>query len=310
MKWRMWLQAALWLTLSTGLADAQPRNSSRPPSGPFTPEPAIRPSAPFPEAKQRHPPSDVYLAVQYGFHSTEVLYLYLSARRANEVRDQLQIFAPRNGAFELIDSPAGKLATFPLKGGSGTIRGREFRIQNLESKFDGVTFRTDLTVTSGYRLWDVIHVSAEVTMQSQTGRAAYRVGGLVHSYVGLSPMEAKPFAVVGMPRFRIGPGKFDVGRLYASLTLGDLPVLPGDGMGREVRASIKEAGSDRVRTTRARWEDRPYLGIRPFETLALLEFDARSGKEYEVEASLDLGPVFGTATAHTRFTAPIPKKSD
>lgn len=303
-----WLVFGLGCLWAASFAGAQPRQAKAEP-GRFTPAPALVPTSPFPDVEQRHPPSDIYMAIQYGFKSDEVLYLYLNAPRANEVRDVLHVYVVRDGRIERTNTLRGSSATFREKGGSGMVRGREFRIRNLESKIDDVTFRTDLTVISGFRQWDIIHVTADVTVMSPAGRASYRVGGLVHPFVGLTPTEVKPFAVVGMPKFRIGAGKFDPDRLYASLTLGDLPVLPGAGMGRAVQATVTEVNQGKSRPLRAQWEDRPYLGLRPFETLAHLEVKGKKGATYEVKAELDLGPVFGVAKDETRFTMPAESKS-
>ncbi len=270
----------------------------------FDPPAFTPPSGPLPGIEERHPQSDVYFAVQYGAKPTDVVYLHLNAPRAETVRDVLNVFGPSDGGVRLIESPRGSPITSPLRDGAGTIRGREFRVRGLESQVDDVKFRTELIITSGHRQWDVIHLSANVQMESPAGRAAYRIGGRVHSFVGLTPGDMKAIPVVGQPRFRVGPGKFDPSRISASLTLGEFPVMPGAGMGRDVRAVLTEKESGRRQQIRARWEDRPYLGLRPFEILAQLDANVKRGATYTLTGELDLGPVFGLATAETTFTAP------
>lgn len=270
----------------------------------FDPPAFTPPSGPLPGVQERHPQSDVYFAVQYGVKPSEVVYLHLNAPRGETVRDILSVFAPGEGAVRLIESPRGSPVTLPLRGGGGTIRGREFRLRGLTSQVEEVTFRTEITITSGYRQWDVIHFNAFVQMESPAGRAAYRVGGLVHSYVGLTPAEMKAIPAIGQPRFRAGPGKFDATRISASLTVGELPMMPGAGMGRDIRALLTDAASGRKQQIRARWEDRPYLGIRPFEILAPLDANLKRGATYTLTAELDLGPIFGMAKAESTFTVP------
>lgn len=288
--------------------ESAPRRRFEPrPRGRFDPVPPILPSAPLPGAEPRHPHTDVYLAIQYGVRREDVVYLHLNSPKAQTARDLLRVYRPTTNGIELIETPRGTAENFLSRVGSGLVRGRVFRLKTLDTSVDEVRIRSDLTLVSGYRQWDALVLDAVVTMESPAGRASYRVGGSLHSYVALAPSEMKPLGVVAQPRFRVGPGKFDAANLYASLILGDLPMMPGAGMGREVRVTLTESGTGRVRNLRARWEERPYLGIRPFETLTRIDVALRPGTSYQVRGELDLGAVFGTLISETVFTVPAGK---
>ena len=304
------LGVALALSLVlVGGAFAQRRSEPRERGRFDPPPPPPLPAGAFVGIEQRSPETDVYLAIQYGARAADVLYLYLNSARTGVARDLLYIFARNDsGEFALKETTRGSPITTPLRGGGGTVRGREFRIRGLESQLDDIRIRTDLTIVSGYRQWDILHLDAAVTMESPAGRSSHRVGGLLHPFVAITPHEIKPFAVIGTPRFRIGTGKFESSKLYASLNVGDLPMMPGAGMGRDVRAVLTETDGGRTQQLRARWEDRPYLGIRPFETLVHLDARLRRGASYTVAGELDLGPIFGVAKAESAFTIPLQDK--
>jgi hypothetical protein len=263
----------------------------------------------FAEVEHRHPDTDVYLAIQYGTRPTDIIYLYLNSAKKEEARDILYLFAPDElGVITLKEKMRGSPISTPARGGSGMVRGREFRIRDLQSRVDDIRIGTDITLISGYRQWDVLHLDATVSMESPAGRSSYRVGGLLHPYVAIVPGELKPLAVIGTPRFRAGPSKFDPSRLSVSLAIGELPMMPGAGMGRDVRATLTETGSGRVQQIRARWEDRPYLGVRPFEILTSLDARIKRGASYTLSAEIDLGPIFGVVKSESAFTAPLEEK--
>jgi hypothetical protein len=306
--WR--IAAALFLALvveSPAQRRFEPRVAER---GRFDPPPLPpRAAEAFAGIERRHPDTDVYLAIQYGTRPTDIVYLYLNSARTEDARDLLYLFAPdEQGLIALKEISRGSPIATPARGGGGTVRGREFRIRGLESRVDDIRIRTDLTLISGYRQWDVLHLGAAVTMESPAGRSSHRIGGLLHPYVAIAPDGLKPLAVIGAPRFRAGPGKFDPSRLSASLAIGELPMMPGAGMGRDVRAVLTETGSGRVQQIRARWEDRPYLGVRPFEILTSLEARIKRGASYTLSAEIDLGPIFGVVKSESAFTVPLEEK--
>lgn len=263
----------------------------------------------FPGLEVRDRTSLAFMALRYGTGAYDTLYFVLDAPTSNAVRDLLQVYAPGPNGLERREVNRGSGATFPQRGGGGVIRGREFKLRNVESTFGPARLRYDLVLSSGFREKDQLHLDARVGMEAPAGRAAYRIGGLLHSYVSPTAEGIKPLALFGEPSLRVGPGEFERDRLTASLSIGGLPVLPGAGMGRNVLVWLAQEGAaPPTRPLRIRWDDRPVLGIRPRETLGSESVRWREGVAYQVRAELDMGPVFGVVTHLNTFRAPSKNK--
>ena len=298
------------LLLAGGLAAdsalAQWRPREEPPVTPFTPAKlAPLTAADFPGLEIRNPESAVFLAVQYGTAKTDTIYFYLDAQKFGEVRDVLHAFAPSTNGLRALGASRGSAAKLPAPSGEEPIRGREFRFRGLESRIGEAKFRTDLVLSSGYRKPDGLHLNAFVAMEGPKGRAEYRTGRTLVEYVSMNAEGIKPVALVNTPKFRVGPGKFEPSRVSASLVLDELPMLPGAGMGRDIRITIAEEGGKRApQQMRVPWKAKEYIGSFPFEVLATVDARFRPGSTYKISAELDLGPVFGVVNAETDFRMP------
>jgi len=262
-------------------------------------------SASFPDLQTRHPDTAIYVALQYGVGTNDVLYAYLDAAKPGDVRDLLQLYKPGTGGLTKVDTIRGDAAIYPLRGGGGTIRGREFRFRNLESTFDGARVLTDLVLASGHRQTDMLYVEAQVRLEHPAGRSAYRIGSVLHAYASLHPEQMKPIALFGEPRFRLTAGSLESERITASLTIAGLQAVPGDGMSKEIRAFVSEDGTDRKpQQLRIPYAERRFLGLGSFENLGSEPFKWRPGKTYKLKAELNLGPVLGVQTNETTVTTP------
>lgn len=279
------------------IAEAQWQKPRREPS-PFDPPPLPPLSAAsFPGLEVRDAATSVYLALQFGTGKADAVYLYLDAAKPGAVRDALQFFTPDAAGALARQAPLrGSGATYPQRGG-GTIRGREFKLPLLETRLGDALIRCAVVLASGYRQPDQLHVDATVQMETPAGKAEYRLGGVPNSFMSPAPEGIKPLPIFGAPVLRAGPGEFDSSKLNLSLRLGEFPILPGKGMGREVLVWLADAAQPLPqRPMRVRWEDRPVLGLRPHETLASVPARLREGANYHYRAELDMGPLFGVLT--------------
>ncbi|HMP77071.1 MAG TPA: hypothetical protein PKE12_12320 [Kiritimatiellia bacterium] len=295
----------LAVALVAGSAFAQWRPRAEPPPTPFTPAKLTPVSAAeFPELNIRNPETSIFLAAQYGTAKTDVVYFYLDSTRVGEVRDLVQAYAPGEGGLRPLGASRGSAAQLPGRGGE-TIRGREFRFRGLESLVGDAKFKTDLVLSSGFRQPDGLHLGAVVSMESPKGRAAYRTGVTLVEFVSMTAEGIKPVAVVNMPRFNVGAARFEPSRLNASLQLGSLPMVPGNGMGREIRVSLTETDGKRsAQQLRVQWREKDYIGAFTGESLANVAGRFRPGTTYDVSGELDLGPVFGVLTSESKFVMP------
>ena len=291
--------------LAAESAFAQWRPRQEPPRTPYTPEKlAPLSAANFPDLNIRNPETSVFLAVQFGPALTDVIYFYLDSTRVGEVRDVVQAYAPGEGGLRALGASRGSAAELPGRGGE-KIRGREFRFRGLESAVGDAKFKTDLVLSSGFRQPDGLHLGAAVSMESPTGRAAYRTGVTLVDFVSMTAEGIKPVAVVNMPRFNVGAARFEPSRLNASLQLGGLPMMPGSGMGREIRVTLTEADGKRAtQQLRVPWKERAYIGGITGESLANVPGRFRPGTTYEVRGELNLGPIFGVLTSESTFQMP------
>lgn len=299
------IRAFLVVALASAIsAEAQWRKPERAPSI-FDPQPLPALSAgSFPGLEVRNEISSLYLALQYGTGKTDVVYLYLDAPKPDTVRDILQLYVPGPAGLERREPIRGSGATYPMRGGGGTIRGREFKLPLLETHYNDIRVRCAVVLASGFRETEQLHLDATVLMEAPPRRAQYRIGGLLHTYVSPTPDGIKPLSIFGEPRLRAGPGDFDRNKMSVSLRMGDLPVLPGNGMGKDIQVWLAPVGDPLPqRPMRIRWQDRPALGIRPHESLASEPARWREGVTYQYRAELDMGPLFGIVTNSGTFRA-------
>jgi hypothetical protein len=249
----------------------------------------------FPGLQLRAPKLASFIGLQYGPGKDEVVYLGFDTKGPDDLFDLLNIYSPRIPAY-----------TTPLKVTGdkkvvASMKSVTFKMFKLTSQFGQVTADFDVDCADAGALDSKASLSVSATLSKDDTESRFLLTGDAGCFVQ-SNGEINAIGILDLPLLWLSRD-LTSGQpaLIGNLKMGQVKMVPREGMDNRVNIVITSDRGDvvqreAIKLDKASAEQR-YAIACPLGRVT-------PGQSYTVQASIDLGPFFGTTLFEDKITLP------
>ncbi len=249
----------------------------------------------FPALKLTHPQESVFIGLQYGPASNNVVYLAFD-RESSEKLPELNAFIYSQG--------------MSIYTNGATVRGRksrreddrtvEFKNIEVKSHFGEVLVKADITFIFGVRRPDVLYVTADVMIEKGGQAAKFMIGRELTDALTSVSDEIKAVHLFGEPRMNVVARWRNV---YAGVFLGDWMLIPVKGMDRKMVVYVKDGSGKTQEDERVNWGESVIFDVRHTSDWHCCRPKALQKEGvYRVGVAINLGDILGSLEKETDYT--------
>lgn len=231
-----------------------------------------------------------YWGFQYGPAASNALYCVFDFAEDEQPPERMYVVTPGDTVYP---------APTPWLSRGGDYREQRIRIfrgKPLTASHGDWTLTHELTFQYGMARFDVAWVKIETQAKRKKDRKTYRFtqGGFITDQVvsGAGPIPVlralRPLEFVCNPRVYRGRPQVE-----PVLKMGSFALVPGSNLDDEIRVEVTDPETERV-VERLEIPLREESLVDPNPWLHRAYLDLRSGKTYQVQAGLNLGPLLGS----------------